>query len=115
MKEAQDLHRRAMQAAAEADAAQRSQDSARARHLFFDAFQLERAAARAVSLDFEPTRSILCRSAASLALDCELPGEALQLVKMARQGTPPAAIVAELDEIEQQSQASLGLLHRQAS
>jgi len=100
-----------MQAAAEAEAAKRSLDFTRAHHLFFDAFQWERAAARAVSLDLEPSRSILCRSAASLALDSELPGEALPLVRLARQGTPPAAIVAELDEIEQQSQASLGLLH----
>lgn len=92
-----------MEAAHEADLACRAQDETRARHLFFDAFQWEREAARSIKLELEPTRSILCRSAASLALDCDLPGEALELVRLARLGEPPTPIATELDGIERRS------------
>lgn len=115
MKEAQDLHNRAMQAAQQADAARRAQDETLAQHLFFDAFRWERDAARSVSPTLEPTRSILCRSAAALALDCALPAEALQLIKLARQGAPPVPIASELDDLERRSEVLLGTLHRHAS
>lgn len=52
--------------------------------LFQQAFQKERSAAEFIAYDFsyEPTRSILLRSAASLALDCGDSREAERLVAL---------------------------------
>ena len=111
----QELHKRAMEAAHEADAAREAKDETRAAHLFYDAFLWERQAAQSVDAALEPTRSILFRSAASLALDCGLAAEALDLVRAARAGTPPDAIQAELAEIEHIAEPRVHGLHRHAS
>ena len=71
MSTAKDLHRQAMQRADQAHAARRDGDAARARRYFEEAFELERRAAEELSTrhDAEPSRSILFRSAAALAVE----------------------------------------------
>jgi hypothetical protein len=67
-----DFHRQAMDLAEAAFMAELSGDSQRACELFRQAFEHGRKAAELVANDFaaEPTRSVLHRSAASLAIDC---------------------------------------------
>ena len=89
------LHRDAMvlaeQAVAEADARI-------AQRLFRAAFDNERRAAEelAEALEAEPTRSVLYRSAASLAADCGEYSEAERLAGEGLAGRPPAEIADEL-------------------
>lgn len=71
------LHDRAMELADAGDAARRSGEYDAARELFRNALQLERDAAEFEST--EPSRSILFRSAAWLALEAEEPQEAERL------------------------------------
>jgi hypothetical protein len=68
------------------------------------AYQLEAQAAAALStrLDAEPTRSVLLRSAATLALDCKLLPEAEKLVCTALIGNPPEQIADELRDLLEQ-------------
>ncbi len=49
--------------------------------------------------DVEPTRSVLCRSAASLAIDCSLHREAEKLISMGLSGDPPEEIAEELRDL----------------
>jgi hypothetical protein len=79
-------------------AAQRTGKDAHAKALFRAAFELERQAATMVAprIDAEPTRSILLRSAATLALDCGDYREAEILICEALRGTPPEEIAEEL-------------------
>ena len=65
------------------------------------AFELERDAAKAVEdqLEFEPTRSVLHRSAASLALECNEDREAERLIGRALSGKPPDEIAEELRDL----------------
>jgi hypothetical protein len=62
------------------------------------AFEQERSAANLVAdqLDFEPTRSVLHRSAASLAVECCQLREAERLIGRALAGNPPPDIANEL-------------------
>ena len=84
-------------------ASQRRGDSD-AKSLFIAAFELERQAALMVApqMDAEPTRSILHRSAASLALDCGLIREAEILICEALRGNPPEGIAGELRDLLEQ-------------
>jgi hypothetical protein len=72
--------------------------------LYKAAFDFERQAARALTekLDAEPTRSILHRSAATLALDCGQHREAEVLICEALRGTPPPGIADELRDLLEQ-------------
>ena len=122
MSTAQELHRQAMAAALAADEARALSTGsgpadvrARARGLLFQAFDYERQAARSVDPTLEPSRSVLYRSAASLALECDLPAEALQLIAEARHGAPPPEIDAELTEVERLCQRLLGTMYQHAS
>ena len=65
------------------------------------AFELEKKAALAVAQEFalEPTRSILCRSAASLAMDCDDYREAEKLISLALWGNPPESMAEELRDL----------------
>ncbi|MEX0272339.1 hypothetical protein AB3R30_24800 [Leptolyngbyaceae cyanobacterium UHCC 1019] len=65
------------------------------------AFQKEREAADAVAnhLDLEPTRSVLHRSAAVLALECTEVREAERLIGRALAGNPPDDIANELRDL----------------
>jgi len=75
-------------------------DYATAEALFREAFELERRAATAlVDTQIEPTRSVLLRSAASLALDCHDTREAERLIAIGLAGNPPAPIADELRDL----------------
>ena len=76
------------------------------------AFAKERAAADLVASewDFEPTRSVLHRSATILAIECSQLREAERLIGRSLAGNPPAEIADELrdlliEEIYSQRQA----------
>ena len=65
------------------------------------AYELERDAAREIEnqLEFEPTRSVLHRSAASLALECNEVRAAERLIGRALSGSPPDEIAEELRDL----------------
>lgn len=69
-----------------------------ARSQFWLAMEHERRAAELVG-NSEPSRSVLYRSAASLAVDAEQYDEARRLVACGLAGKPPAEIAAELREV----------------
>ena len=98
MKKAIKLHREAMDLADQAEAAQRRKARNESIQLFRQAFERERAAAVLFVNDFdaEPTRSVLLRSAASLALDCQEYREAERLIAAALWGNPPDELYDEL-------------------
>ncbi len=88
----------------DAEAAQRAGDAALARERLRKAFERERQAADLVAGDqaSEPTRSVLHRSAASLALECGALREAEQLIATALSGDPPEEIAEELRDLLEQ-------------
>jgi hypothetical protein len=93
-----EMHREAMKYAQDAFVARQSGDETTAISLYRKAFLLEKEAALSLlsQFDKEPTRSVLFRSAASLAYKCD---EFLEAEKMASQGlagNPPAEIAEEL-------------------
>ena len=94
------LHRRAMELAEAGELARLSGGESPC--LLRDAFILEREAASLCAPGIEPTRSVLHKSAAALALDCREFHEAERLIAVALSGTPPVEIAQEL----------LGLLER---
>jgi tetratricopeptide (TPR) repeat protein len=100
----QDLHRRAMEAADEADRFRRLGDLAGAKRGLSQAFDLERQAAGLTAADesLEPTRSVLHRSAASLALECGDYREAERLIAVALSGDPPDELAEELRDLLEQ-------------
>lgn len=67
------------------------------------ALELEKQAAMSLIANFEaePTRSVLFRSAATLALECDLQREAEQLVNAALAGNPPMPVLSELRELQE--------------
>ena len=95
------LHRKAMDFADQAAAERRRGFYGRALELTRQAFELEGVAAREIEnqLDFEPTRSVLHRSAASLALECHEVREAERLIGRALSGSPPDEIAEELRDL----------------
>ena len=98
------LHRAAMDHADTAIAAQLNGDKNQALQYFRKAYEMESQAAYVLAGDSkaEPTRSVLLRSAASLALDCNLTLEAEKLICTALTGNPPAAIAEELRDLLEQ-------------
>lgn len=93
-----EMHREAMKYAQDAFVARQDGDEATAISLYHKAFLLEKEAALSLLMQFdkEPTRSVLFRSAASLAYEC---GELHEAEKMASQGlagNPPLEIAEEL-------------------
>jgi hypothetical protein len=100
----QNMHRQAMEFADQAFVAKLNGDKDQACELWRRAFDLERDAALAVAGDLsaEPTRSILLRSAASLAMDCGEMREAERLITMALSGYPPQEIAEELRDLYEQ-------------
>lgn len=99
-----ELHRDAMERTDLALAAQRAGDPQKGQLLLRSAYELESQAAHlaAEKPDSEPTRSILHRSAASLALDCGLNRDAERLICEALRGNPPDAIANELRDLLEQ-------------
>ncbi|OQX26499.1 MAG: hypothetical protein BWK80_10180 [Desulfobacteraceae bacterium IS3] len=92
------LHEKAMDMAEKAFVAKLKGDTEQAARLFREAFENEAEAARAVPdlPSSEPTRSVLYRSAASLALDCNEFREAERLIGAGLAGFPPEEIAEEL-------------------
>ncbi|MBE9100555.1 hypothetical protein [Vacuolonema iberomarrocanum] len=101
MSRIQKLHNRAMDLAEQADLAKLRGDSVVQQDLLRQAFELEYQAAQQVAQleGAEPTRSILHRSAASLAIACENFTTAEQLIIEALTGNPPANIAEELKDL----------------
>jgi hypothetical protein len=85
-------------------AARQQGDEVNALLYFHKAYELEAQAASALNtrLDAEPTRSVLLRSAATLALDCKLIAEAEKLVCTALIGNPPVQLADELRDLLEQ-------------
>jgi hypothetical protein len=101
MTEAEQLHDEAMRHAQDAYLTQNSGDEKAALVCFRRAFEAERQAAQAyvAQTNAEPTRSVLLRSAASLAMECDEPREAERLAAEGLLGSPPPAIASELREL----------------
>lgn len=105
MKETSALHRLAMEAAERAAIEQALGNTAHARTWYAEAFRHElQAAERFDSRQHaeEPTRSVLFRSAASLALDCGDHRSAEKLIARALLGDPPPEIAEELRDLIEQ-------------
>src|SRR5205809_161203 len=103
MKSAGEYHDRAMELADRALAARRQRDSEQASAWFREALTLEQRAAGLVAPDLalEPTRSVLHRSAAALAIECGELREAERLIAAALAGYPPDEIAEELRDLWQ--------------
>ena len=99
------LHDQAMALYSEALIAQQGGDMGSYLNLCQQALDFERDAALMLKdrYDAEPTRSVLFRSAASLALKCGQHALARQLATQGLSGNPPQHIRAELQEVLDQS------------
>ncbi|MBY0523706.1 MAG: hypothetical protein K2R98_09910 [Gemmataceae bacterium] len=104
MNSVKDLHREAMRFVDEAESARHNGNTTVARERLRQAFDHERQAADLVAGDLcqEPTRSVLHRSAASLALECGALREAERLIATALSGEPPDEIAEELRDLLEQ-------------
>jgi hypothetical protein len=104
MNQVKDLHREAMRLVDEAESARHTGNPQLARERFRQAFDRERQAADLAAGDLaqEPTRSVLHRSAASLALECGALREAERLIAEALSGDPPDEIAEELRDLLEQ-------------
>ncbi len=102
MSEVRTKHRAAMGLLDEANVARMQGDSSRFLVLRHQAFVAERAAADLLidAYGQEPTRSILFRSAAVLALDCGEYREAERLASAGLAGSPPEAVAEELRAVQ---------------
>ena len=92
-----EYHRKAMDIADQAFIARREGAHEQAEQLFRDAYELEFEAAQRTTK--EPGRSILHRSAATLALHGKLPRESEKVVALGLAGDPPPEIANELREV----------------
>ncbi|MCY3779700.1 MAG: hypothetical protein OXG78_05275 [Chloroflexi bacterium] len=91
------VHEHAMDWADKARTARRERDEVAYVKYMENAFELEKQAALMIqSEESEPTRSVLHRSAASLAFKCKKYREAEWLVSRALSGNPPGEIMNEL-------------------
>jgi hypothetical protein len=98
-----ELHDAAMNEAEYGFLARRKGSESEARMHFEKAYELEAQAAHLTSDPaLEPTRSVLHRSAASLAFNCGKMREAEKLIAVALAGDPPEAIARELRELMRQ-------------
>lgn len=96
------LHKMAMEFAGYAFLARRDGDHEKFVALSRSAYEKEAKAARLVaSEDSEPTRSVLHRSAATLAFHCGEYREAERLIATALAGNPPEVIADELRELSE--------------
>jgi hypothetical protein len=101
------VHREAMILMQDALVAEVKGDNITASRLFSDAFDLEREAALDLTdaLEKEPTRSVLFRSAASLAMNCGRFEEGEAMIKLGLSGNPPREIADELREVAKKIKA----------
>ncbi|TGO03014.1 hypothetical protein PN36_14470 [Candidatus Thiomargarita nelsonii] len=96
-----ELHSKAMEIAQSAFIARIKGELEKVSPLSYQAFQYEREAAMLLlnDYDIEPTRSVLFRSAASLALNFEDCREAERMIAFGLSGNPPPEILEELREL----------------
>lgn len=101
MNQIQELHQQAMDLAELAFTAKLRGDLEQTSQLNRQAFEKEAKAAGllAANLDAEPTRSVLYRSAATLAIDCGELQTAEKLIATALAGNPPQEIAEELKDL----------------
>lgn len=101
MHELDDLHEKAMEYMDLAFIERRKGNKAKAREIFHKSFEFEKAAAKLLEsdFDFEPTRSVLYRSAATLAIDCGEVEEAKKLIEAGLSSNAPSEISSELKEL----------------
>jgi hypothetical protein len=101
MQDVETLHQEAVELIDQAVVARQRGDVSVGLELARSAFVKERAAADLVAaqLDLEPTRSVLHRSAAVLALECSEFREAERLIGRALAGNPPFEIANELRDL----------------
>ncbi len=95
------LHEEAMDLAELADVAKLRGELGRCRELLVQALEKAIAAADEIApkTDAEPTRSIIHRSAASLAVEVGQVKEAERLLAVALAGDPPAEVAEELRDL----------------
>jgi hypothetical protein len=101
MNEIKDLHHEAMRLADQASDLRRRGEEQEADTRLRQALERERRAAdlAAPDLALEPTRSVLHRSAATLAWQCGEYREAERLITTALSGTPPETVAEELRDL----------------
>jgi hypothetical protein len=101
MSRIKDLHHEAMRLADQASDLRRRGEEPEANTRLRQALEHERQAAElaAGDLTLEPTRSVLHRSAATLAWQCGEYREAERLISTALSGTPPETIAEELRDL----------------
>lgn len=101
MQDIETLHREAMELVDQAVLARQQGNTEAVTELTRAAFTKERAAADLVAsqLDLEPTRSVLHRSAAVLAIECAELRDAERLIGRALAGNPPHDIANELRDL----------------
>ena len=101
MQEVNDLHRKAMELADLAEEAKRAGISDKYLELTREALDLESQAARRLvgETSLEPSRSVLFRSAATLAMDAGEIRIAEQLIAAALAGNPPSELAEELRDL----------------
>jgi hypothetical protein len=101
MSRIKDLHHEAMRLVDQASDLRRRGEEAEADARLRQALEHERRAAELAAPDLaqEPTRSVLHRSAATLACQCGEYREAERLITTALSGTPPETIAEELRDL----------------
>ncbi|BDA74129.1 hypothetical protein Desac_0621 [Calothrix sp. PCC 7716] len=101
MSQIKEKHTTAMDLAEAAFVAKLRGDLEQASLLTKQAFDLEQEAAALIAhqLDAEPTRSVLHRSAATLAIECGDFKAAERLIATALSGNPPEEIASELKDL----------------
>ncbi|MEM0992486.1 MAG: DUF2281 domain-containing protein [Bacteroidota bacterium] len=101
IKQVNQLHEKAMELAEEAFLAKRKKNVLVAKDLYQQAYHLEQQAALLMITDYdiEPTRSVLFKSAAHLAIDIDKYQEAEQMIRLALLGNPPSPIDQELNAL----------------
>ena len=109
-------HEQAMDWADKARAARRERDDDTYLKYLENAFELEKKAALMIqSEESEPTRSVLHRSAASLAYKCKMYREAEWLISRALAGNPPREIIGELRRLNRKVLLELRLADKNVS
>lgn len=101
MSKIQELHQQAMDLAEQADLEILRGDTTQVKEILRRALELEAEAAQMVADDLmaEPTRSVLHRSAATLAIECGELQQAERLIARALTGEPPLDIAEELKDL----------------
>ena len=102
MSDVNDLHNRAMELAERAIIARVQHDSSAAIELFRAAMEYELSAIEELDEKIEPTYSILHRSAATLALDCNEVSKAGEIANEALRSETPPEIAIELGDVLRQ-------------